>query len=160
MHISLIAAVADNGVIGVGNSLPWRIPADTKHFKDLTTGHVVLMGRKTFESIGKPLPNRTNIVVTSSPTFEVDGCTVCHTIPEAIEKAREMREQELFVVGGGKIYAETIGMADRLYITQVHKNYDGDAKFPDYSAFKKVLSREEHEEPGGLKYEFLTLERF
>ncbi len=159
MRTSLIAAVADNGVIGVGNELPWKIPADTKHFKELTTGHVVLMGRKTFESIGKPLPNRTNIVVTQSPTFVAEGCTVCRTIPEAIEKAQELGEQELFVVGGGKIYEETIGMADRLYITQVHRNYDGDAKFPDYSAFKKVISREEHEEPDGLKYEFLTLEK-
>jgi dihydrofolate reductase len=92
-----------------------------------------LWGERPLESIGRALPNRTNIVVTSSPTFTAERCTVCHTIPEAIEKARELGERELFVIGGGQIYAETIGMADRLYITQVHRGYEGDVKFPDYS---------------------------
>ena len=159
MKISLIAAVADGNVIGSNGALPWKISADLKRFRELTTGHVILMGRKTFESIGKPLPNRTNIVISSNPDFHPDGCTICHTIDEGIQKAQELGEEELFVVGGGTIYSQTIERADRLYMTKVHRVYDGDTVFPDYTSFGHVVSREPHTEPDGLAYEFLVLEK-
>lgn len=123
--ISLIAAVASNGVIGAENTLPWRQADDLKRFKELTNGHTVLMGRKTYESIGRPLPMRHNVVLTRQ-RIQIPGVEVIHSMQEAME----VEGDELFVIGGSNIYEQTIGQADKLYITEIHADIEGDAKFP------------------------------
>ena len=127
--ISLIAAVARNGVIGRNGDLPWRLPADLKRFKELTTGHAIIMGRKTFESIGRPLPNRQNIVLSSSPSFVAEGCAVVSSIEEAIMVAGE---GEVFVIGGHSVYREFLPSSDRLYLTRVDAEVSGDVTFPKF----------------------------
>ncbi len=157
-RINIIAAVSlHNNAIGKGPDLLWRIPDDLKRFKQLTIGHPVIMGRKTFESIGKPLPERTNIVISRDESYSADGCVVAHSLDEALQKAVE-KDDEIFVMGGGEIYRQSIPKADRLYLTLVDDNPDGDVFFPDYSDFKKETSREEREY-NGLKYFWVTLER-
>jgi len=127
--ISLIAAMAENRVIGKDNDMPWgRLPADLKHFRAATQGHTVIMGRKTFESIGKPLPKRRNIVITSKK--EIPGCEVATSIKEAISMSEG--EEEVFIIGGGSIYKQTLMMADRLYITEIDMQTEGDTFFPEY----------------------------
>lgn len=158
-EICIVAAVSEkNLAIGKDNKLPWRIPEDLRRFKELTTGHVVVMGRKTFESIGKPLPNRINIVVTRIETFEAPGCIVCHSLNEAIETARKDEQEKVFIIGGGKVYNAAIGLADKLYLTLVEGEFEGDTFFPDYSNFKRVVS-EKAGESGNLRFRFLELER-
>lgn len=127
--IILIAAVADNNVIGNNGKLPWHIPDDFKLFKDNTSGNTVVMGRRTFESIGRPLPNRNNIVV-SSTLGEQEGITVCKTLDEALEKARKF-EKKIFIIGGARMYKEAMPIADKLYISHVSGKYEGDTFFPD-----------------------------
>ncbi len=152
--ISLIAAVAKNGVIGAKNDLPWYLPEDLKHFKMLTTGKTVLMGRKTFESImarlGKPLPNRKNVVVTRDAQY-VAPAEVClhHTVEEALA---HHQNEEIMVAGGGEIFKQTMMAADKLYITEVHKEVDGDVYFPaiDPNLWKET-ERESH-----AGYSFVT----
>lgn len=135
-ELVLIAAVANNGVIGVRNTIPWKIREDMAHFRDLTTGHPVVMGRKTYESIPpkfRPLPDRQNILITRSECYKIDdGVIVCHTIEDALRNAREY-VSPIFIAGGGEIYNETIDLADRLEITEVHSDYEGDAFFPTIS---------------------------
>jgi len=157
-ELCIIAAVSENRTIGKDNSLPWRIPADLAHFKELTTGHPIIMGRKTFESIGKPLPDRINIIITSDETFEVPGCIVCHSLGEAVETAKEIEQEKIFIIGGGKVYNAAIGLADKLYLTLVEGEFEGDTFFPDYSNFKRVVS-EKAGESGNLRFRFLELER-
>jgi dihydrofolate reductase len=130
-RLSLIAAVARNGVIGRANQIPWRLPSDLKRFKTLTIGHPIIMGRKTFQSIGRPLPGRDNIVV-SRHSFHADGVTVLPDLRSAIAGAasRAGENGEVFVIGGAEIYRETIGLADRLYVTEVDATPEGDAQFP------------------------------
>jgi dihydrofolate reductase len=128
--ISIIAAMGKNRVIGKNNKLPWHIADDLKNFKKLTSGNVVVMGRKTFESIGKPLPNRVNIVISSSMP-ETEGIIVCQDVPSALEKARSYKK-EIFIIGGAAIYQQTIPWADRMYLSYVKGDYDGDAFFPQY----------------------------
>lgn len=148
--------------IGKKNALPWYIPDDLKRFRKLTTGHAVIMGRKTFESIlqrnGKPLPNRTNIVVTRDPNFKSEECVVVHSLEEALEKAKKIEKQEIFVIGGGQIFEQTIDKADRLYVTLVDAEFEADVFFPDYSGFKKVISQEKGQS-GRYEYAFFILER-
>ncbi|GAB4144421.1 MAG: dihydrofolate reductase DfrA [Patescibacteria group bacterium] len=163
--ISMIAAVGEgNRVIGnnkaekARDQIPWRIPKDSRYFASTTKGHAVIMGRTTYESMGKPLPERTNFVVTTNPEFEASGCIICGSIEEAIQKASKIEPEEVFIVGGGHIYSSAIKMADRLYITVVQGNYDGDAFFPDYSEFKKVISSIPDED-NGYKFTFLILEK-
>ncbi|WP_439557490.1 dihydrofolate reductase, partial [Dyadobacter sp.] len=117
MVVSIIVAVADNGVIGKDNELLWRLPDDLKRFKQLTLGHPMIMGRKTFESIGKPLPGRTSIVVTRNAEFNYDGIIVVHSLDEAIEAARQIEQEEAFIIGGGELYKQAQSIADRLYVT-------------------------------------------
>jgi dihydrofolate reductase len=126
----LIAAVARNGAIGFGNALPWRLSSDLKRFKALTMGKPLIMGRKTFASVGKPLPGRFSIVVTRDPAFASPGVEVAHDLFRAMELARAHRLEEIFIGGGGEIYAQTIGMADRLFITEVGLEPEGDTVFP------------------------------
>jgi dihydrofolate reductase len=141
--VALIAAVARNNVIGKENRLLWRIKADLRHFRELTLGKPVIMGRKTFQSIGKPLPGRDNIVVTRDAAFAVDGVTVAVSLDEAFATARKLADErgvnEIMVAGGGDIYAQTIGMADRLLMTEVDVDIEGDAFFP---AIDRKLWRE------------------
>ncbi len=130
-RVSLIAAVARNGVIGRDNAMPWRLPSDLKRFKAITTGHPVVMGRKTFQAIGRPLPGRANIVV-SRQGFAAPGAEVVADLAAALAKAGETEGEggEIFVIGGAEIYRQAIAAADRLYITEVDTQPDGDARFP------------------------------
>ena len=140
--ISLIAAIGKNRELGRGNQLLFNIPEDMKMFREKTTGHAVIMGRKTFESIGRALPNRTNIVVTRDSSFQAPDSSikVVHSIDEAIEFGKTIETKEIFVIGGAQIYAQALPYADKLYLTVVDKKVgDADAFFPDYSEFKNVL---------------------
>lgn len=129
MTLSIIVAASENNVIGHNNKLIWHLPADLKHFKVLTTGHSIIMGRKTFESIGKALPNRRNIVITSQKEYQAPGCELVADIPEALAKVCE--EEEAFIIGGGTIYNALWNQADRLYLTRVHTVSTGDISIPD-----------------------------
>lgn len=135
MRVSLIVGMAENGVIGRDNALPWHIPADLQYFKRATLGKPVIMGRKTFESIGRPLPGRTNIVLTRQPGFAAEGVRVAATLADALQQASQQAEadgvDELMVIGGAAVYAEALPLADRLYITRVHQCPEGDARFPE-----------------------------
>lgn len=134
-HLAVIVAVADNGVIGRENSLPWHLPEDLRYFKRVTMGKPIVMGRKTFESIGRPLPGRTNIVISRNPEFEAVGVSVVASLDEALELAAQVAgdagASELVVIGGAEIYRLAIPRADRLYVTEVHADIEGDALLPD-----------------------------
>lgn len=130
MKIALIAAIAENNVIGKDNQLLWKLSADMKLFRTYTTGHHVIMGRKTFDSLGKPLPNRTNIIVTRQMDYMVEGAETCNSLAEAIDIAEDGQETEAFVIGGAEIYRLAMYMADVLYISHVHASPEGDAFFP------------------------------
>jgi dihydrofolate reductase len=157
-HVSLVVAVARNGVIGRDNDLPWRLPDDLKHFKAITLGKPVVMGRKTFESIGRPLPGRENRVVSRQAGFEVPGCRVFSSLEEALAGP----EAEVMVIGGGQIYASALPLAQRLYLTEVDAEVEGDAKFPeiDPGAWREA-SCEEHavDERHAHAFRFRLLER-
>lgn len=176
MSVSIIAAIGNNRVLGQNNELLWHISDDMKQFKTLTLGHPVIMGRKTFESIvaalGKPLPGRTNIIVTRNTNYKgpsfvsktgdnsgESGFLVSTSIEDAIAYAKEIDQEEIFVIGGGQIYAEALPLADRLYLTLINDTKVGDTFFPAYeNEFTKVISEERHEQEG-LKYSYVTLER-
>lgn len=144
--LALIAAVAENGVIGRGSQLPWRLSTDLKRFKAVTWGKPIIMGRKTFLSIGRTLPGRTTIVVTRDEGFAPDGVIVAHDIDEALSKAEraasQMRASEIMVAGGAELYAQTLDLADRLYLTTVHAQPEGDARFPaiDEQEWRVILT--------------------
>lgn len=127
MSISIIAATGKKNELGKGNQLLWHLPDDLKHFKELTTGHTIVMGRKTFESIGKPLPNRRNIVITRDMNFTADGIEVIHSLQEI-----QNRDEEIFIIGGGEIYAQALPFADKLYLTEVDASLDADTFFPQF----------------------------
>ena len=129
MRLSLLVAAAENRVIGRDNQLPWHLPADLKRFKQLTLGHVIVMGRKTFDSIGRPLPKRRSVVITRNPSFEHPGVTVVHSLEEAWEVSAG--ETEVFVIGGAGIFELALPRADRLYLTRVHAEVDGDVLLPE-----------------------------
>ena len=131
MILSIIVAVSDNHVIGSGNQLPWHLPADLQYFKTLTTGHPIIMGRKTYESIGRPLPRRANIVITRDSEFTAEGVFVVHSLDEAIECAQQVAPEQAFIIGGDSIYQQAIASAQRVYLTRVHAVIpNGDAFFP------------------------------
>lgn len=159
VRISLIAAASENNVIGDHGKIPWDIPADMKHFRAITIGKPVIMGRKTYESIGHPLPKRPNIVITRQKGFTAEGCEVVGSLEEAIEKVE--RTEEVFVIGGGEIYKDALPRADRVYLTRVHATIEGDAYFPEFHSEHWVeRSRERHEAEGGQPaYTFLVYER-
>jgi len=158
VKISLIAALGKNRELGKDNKLLWHIPEDMKRFKHLTTGHVVIMGRKTYESIGKALPNRINIIITQNTTYHAPHCLITHSLDEAIRIAKEKENEEIFVIGGGQIYQQTIPYSDKLYLTIVKETYDADTFFPDYAEFKKVIERKQSSYKNYL-YQFITLEK-
>lgn len=156
--ISIIVAIAKNRTIGHGNKLLWNIPEDMKYFRETTRGHAVIMGRKTFESIGRPLPNRLNIVITRDQSFTAEGVTVCHSLEEALDLARQKEKDEVFVIGGAQIYKQALPFTDRLYLTVVHKDFEGDAFFPEHTEFTKIVSQKDSRD-ANLEYTFLVLER-
>jgi dihydrofolate reductase len=159
-RVSVIAALAKNRVIGIENRLPWRLPEDLAHFKALTLHHPVLMGRKTFESLGRPLPHRTNVVITRNVDYHPEGCLVADSIPAAIALCQDA--DEIFFIGGAELYAQAIPLADRLYLTEVDVDAAGDAWFPDYdrNAFSEA-SRARHTGDKGdaLRFDFVVYER-
>jgi dihydrofolate reductase len=159
-RLTLIAALARNRAIGRDNAMPWRLPEDLRRFKRLTLGHAVIMGRKTFESIGSPLPGRDNIVITRSRDWSPPGCAVAHSLDAALASAES--RSEAFVIGGAQIYALAMPLAQRLYLTEIERDFDGDAFFPEYdrSAWREV-SRERRVEGGaeGFGYAFVEYER-
>jgi dihydrofolate reductase len=164
-HIALIWAMARNRVIGRHNTLPWHLPVDMKHFRELTSGHPVLMGRKTFESLGRPLPNRANIVITGDCLYAPQGVHVAHSLDEALVLAATLippSDPMVFVIGGANLYAQMLPRADRLYMTLVEAEIDGDAWFPDFDLEAWCEThRDAHPADDKNPYPcvFLTLER-
>jgi dihydrofolate reductase len=158
--LSIIVAVADNGVIGSGNQLPWRLPDDLKRFKALSLGKPIVMGRKTFDSIGRPLPGRLNIVTSRQPGLEIPGCTVVTSIDEAIAAARPA--PEIVIVGGADIYRQVLPQVRVIHLTRVHANIDGDAVFPELNEHEwREVAKEYHpaDERHAHAFTFSTLER-
>ena len=162
MIISCIVAMTPDRVIGKDNDIPWYLPADLKYFKKTTLGHHILMGRNCFESIGRPLPKRVNIVITKNPYFISSGVLVAHSIQEALEMAYENGETEAFIIGGGQIYSQTVHLWDKLYLTEVDLHVEGDVFFPeiDEKAWTCV-QKEEHlaDKKNPHNYTFKTLLR-
>ena len=159
-RISLIAALARNGVIGIENRLPWRLPEDLAHFKALTLGHPVIMGRKTFESLGRPLPGRTNVVITRNPDYRPDGCLIAASIASALALCGDA--DEAFFIGGAELYAQALPLAERLYLTEVAVDAEGDARFPDFDrdAFREISRESRRGEKGdALAFDFVVYER-
>ena len=159
-RIALIAAMAENRVIGRANRLPWRLPADLRRFKSVTMGKPVIMGRKTYESIGTPLPGRSNIVVTRDPDYRAPGCQVVHSLEQALEAGAG--HAEVMVIGGAELYRQALGRAERIYLTLVRAEVEGDALFPDIEPQQwRELERESHraDERNQYDYDFVTLQR-
>ncbi len=162
--LALIVAVADNGVIGRRGQLPWHLPLDLKHFKQLTLGHPVLMGRRTYDSIGRPLPGRTNIIITRQPDWTAPGCEVAHSLAEALAIAATRPGSDLVcVIGGGEIYQAALPAADVIYLTEVHHAVpDGDAFFPSLSPTdwqEQTRERHEADDKHAFAFSFVTLRR-
>jgi len=160
MTVSLIVAMSENRVIGRAGGLPWRLSDDLRRFKRLTTGHTIIMGRKTFESIGRPLPNRTSIVITRQADWTTEDVIVAHSLDEALERASH--DDEVFVIGGGEIFGQALPRADRLYLTIVHADIEGDVYFPaiDESNWRCVHEeRHEADERNEYAYTFRDLVR-
>lgn len=159
-NLSIIAALSDNGVIGRDNTLPWRLPADLAHFKRLTMGKPIIMGRRTWESLPGLLPHRTHVVVTGDAGFRAEGAEVVHSLDDALDFAADV--DEFMVVGGANLYAQTIPLASRMYLTQVHARIEGDTRFPDYDAAQwREVSREAHtaDERNQYPYSFVEYQR-
>lgn len=156
MLISIIAAVAKNGVIGAGGQMPWKIPGEQKRFRDLTLGQTVVMGRRTFEEIGKPLPGRHTVILSRTREFDWPGCTTLSSWEQVWEKFAD--KKELFIAGGAALYRDTIPLAHRLYLTVIEREYQGDVFFPDWKKkdFKQVYS---HRVEGKVPYTYYTYVR-
>ena len=157
---SAIVAMSENRVIGKDNQLPWRLPADLKYFKSLTTVHTIIMGRKTFESIGKPLPNRNNIICTRNPNYSAPGCIIAVSVQQALKSAAH--DSQIFIVGGAEIYRLFMPMIERLHLTIVHHLFDGDAYFPEVEKKEwKEISRIKYDQDIENAYSFsvVTLEK-
>ena len=165
MIISLIAAIGKNNAIGVGGKLPWNLPADMKYFRETTKGHPVIMGRKTFESISHPLPNRQNIVITRDKNYKAEGIEIVHSLEEALAlfpRGTLGKDTEIFVIGGSEIYRAALPHANRLHITEVDASPAGDAFFPEWNRNQwKEVAREAYEpdEKNSLSYVFIEYER-
>lgn len=156
--VSIIAAIGENRELGKDNKLLWRIKKDLAYFKEKTSGHSVIMGRKTYESIGRPLPNRTNIVITSRQQPAQKGVVFCSSLEEAIQKARKHDQKEIFIIGGASVYEQALKYANRLYLTLVEGKYKADVFFPEYSQFKKILFQKKDSEQN-YRFTFLILEK-
>ncbi|WP_461535753.1 dihydrofolate reductase [Spongorhabdus nitratireducens] len=166
MKIAMIAAVAENNAIGINNKMPWYLPGDLRYFKAVTMGKPIIMGRNTFESLKKPLPGRTNIVITRNPDYSHDGIRVVHNTEEALSLAEDIAlvngNEEIMVIGGGQIYKELLPKADRLYLTKVAHSFEADAYFPEFDESEWTeVARDDHQtddEPA-LKYSYIVLDR-
>ena len=156
--ISAIAAVGKNRELGKSGKIPWYIPGELKHFKEITMGHPVIMGRKTHESIGRALPGRTNIVIARNPDYKAEGCVVVSLIEDAITEAKKHEKEEVFIIGGGEIYKLAWPYIDRLYLTIINKSFEADTFFPEYSEFDKVISRKDTKSDN-YNISFLELEK-
>lgn len=166
MKLSLIVAAAQNGVIGRDNQLPWHLPQDLKYFKATTLGKPIIMGRKTYESIGRPLPGRTNIVISRQPDWNATGVLVAQSVEQALALAGQVRNEqqqaadEVMVIGGAEIYRHALAIADRVYLTRVHADIDGDAYFPELLASEWTkVSEVAGEAEASLPHSFLVFER-
>ncbi|HUC20394.1 MAG TPA: dihydrofolate reductase [Candidatus Polarisedimenticolaceae bacterium] len=161
MVLGLVVAVAENEVIGKTGGMPWRLPADLTHFREITTGHPIIMGRTTHETIGKALPGRDNIVITRNAAYKADGCQVVNSLGAAIKLAAELDSGEAYIIGGGNIYTQALPLVQTMYVTEVHATPEGDVRFSyDLSAWTEV-SREDHpaDEHNQYPYSFLKLTR-
>ena len=159
-RVSLIAALAQNRVIGIANRLPWKLPEDLAHFKALTLGHPILMGRKTFESLGRPLPGRRNIVITRNADYQPAGCETVTSLPAAIDLCQEA--EEIFFIGGAELYKQVLPQVDRLYLTEVQIEAQGDAWFPEFDRdmFCEINRESQMGEKGDpLRFDFVVYER-
>lgn len=159
MIVSIVVAIAQNNAIGKDNKLLWNLPRDLKHFKEITSGHTVIMGRKTFDSMGKPLPNRRNIVITRQEDLLIMDAEVTNTLEHAL--ALCANEAEVFIIGGAQIYKEALSLTNRIYLTVVHENYEADTFFPELDNSKwTVISSELHlpDEKNKVAFTFQTLE--
>lgn len=160
MHLALIVAIAANYVIGNNNQLPWHLPADLKHFKNLTMGKPIVMGRKTYESIGKPLPGRRNIVVTRQENLAIPGCEVVHSLEEALKITQTA--DEVMLIGGAELFKQALPLANTMYLTFIHQDFHGDAYFPHWNTAQwKEVAREdcESDENNPYRYSFVTYQR-
>ena len=158
--IAIIVATDEQGVIGKDNDLPWRLSADLKYFRRITMGKPLIMGRNTHESIGRPLPGRHNIVITSEPDYKAEGCTVVHSIEEALSACGE--SDEVMVMGGASLYSQMLPLADRIYLTQVHAHVEGDTWFPEWQHeqwFKVSSERHHADDANEYDYSFLVYDR-
>jgi len=156
--ISLIAAIAKDRGIGYKNKLLVHLPPDLKHFKAITSGHTVIMGQTTYESMGGALPNRTNVILTNDLNFKAPACVILYSLEEALEYIEKSDQDEIFFIGGASIYRQSIKYADKLYLTVIDKEFEADTFFPDYSDFQ-VVSESEEQDYEGLKFKYLELLR-
>ncbi len=153
--LSVIAAVANNGVIGRDHALPWHLPEDLKRFKALTMGHHILMGRKTYESLGRLLPGRATVVISRNPQYQVTGALVAGSLSQALALCGN--DEEVFVIGGNELYKAALLLADKLYLTRIHQDFSGDAHFPGYDATKwREIENTSHISAAGLPFSFIT----
>lgn len=164
LRLSLLVAMARNRVIGRNNKLPWHLSADLKHFKFLTMGQTIVMGRKTYESIGKPLPGRTNIIITRQAGYEVPGAIVVRSVDEALLKCEETSSVngESFIIGGEELYRQTLKICQRMYITEIQRDFEGDVFFPEFDSNEwEETQRDKHisENDNSLEYHFVVLNR-
>ncbi len=156
--LSAIVATSENNVIGLGNQIPWHIPEDFKHFKRTTMGNPLIMGRKTLETLPGILPGRPHIVITRQD-YHKDGVTVVHSIEDGIKAAKQMNDEEVFIIGGAEIYKQSLPLWDRLYLTRIHKTYDGDAFFPEVDISEWIIKEECRSSQDDLEFTFYTLDR-
>ncbi len=160
--LKILVAFDENRVIGKNNALIWHLPADLKRFKALTTGHVIIMGRKTFESIGRPLPNRTTVVISRQQDLKIEGVILAHSVEEAILKAKSISRDDIFIVGGAEIYQLSLPLADQILVTQLHDIFEGDAFFPEISpAIWEVTEQERGvtDEQNAYQFSYITYAR-
>ena len=157
-QLSIIVAIANNQVIGINNTLPWHLPEDLKHFRALTTGHHIIMGRKTYESLGRLLPGRTTVIVTRNKDYQLEGALIAHSLEAAVALCQN--DGEVFLIGGAELYQDGLKLADKLYITDVDLTVDGDAFFPDFDLnLWQEITRETHTSAQGLPFSYITYMR-
>lgn len=156
-RISIIAAMASNRVIGIENRLPWRLPADLQHFKQLTLGHHIVMGRKTWESLPGKLPGRPHVVITRDPGYRAEGALVVHSLEEAVAAAED--DSEIFFIGGENLYRQALALAGRIYLTEIQQDFAGDAWFPEFDRGIWRETARNRQESNGLAYHFVTYDK-
>ncbi len=162
MRISQIVAISENRAIGKDNDLVCHLPGDMKFFRLTTTGHHIIMGRKNYESIGRPLPNRTNVIISRDPNYKAEGCLTVTSIEAALELAKANGEDEAFIIGGGQIYKQSLNLSDRVYLTQIHEIIEGDTFYPELETSEwKQVSEDKHlkDEKNKFNFSFLTFKR-